>query len=469
MFLRKSRIIRIAFDSLAPFALAWALSVWISSSGLDLAWQHAAFDADTGTWAAGDRWLWRALYDFGTYPVIVVGALAVVALAAGYRGGWWRQWRRVALFALSLLAIGSGLITNLWLKETWGRPRPREVEEFGGRQPFEDVFSMDLTGAGKSFPCGHATAGFFFIGLWFLLRRSRPGMAAIALAASLAWGGLIGYARMLQGGHFGSDVVWAAGVMWITAALLFYAFGLDRSIRDRVAECGGSGRIPLWVKAGGSLGVAAVVGSVLLATPYQARRDIHPLEPGAADATARGSIKVWLGDIDVTPGPSFRISGQAYGHGVPTSEIADRWEESIDPDGIWRFKYHQRLSGRFTEVAQTLAATIPWTRVDFLKWDLGPGRTRMHLPNVDAEVKIELVLREADLIVLLDPGVSVRLEGDGAQPFAAVDGTDVQSGAEPVDGESSLDYRIVVTGRTGGTIRFEAAPPKNDMAPRGEM
>src|SRR6201987_5422387 len=44
---------------------------------------------------------------------------------------------RAALFLIATLALGPGLLTNLVLKDHWGRPRPMDVPEFGGDYPFE--------------------------------------------------------------------------------------------------------------------------------------------------------------------------------------------------------------------------------------------------------------------------------------------------------------------------------------------
>jgi lipid A 4'-phosphatase len=447
-------------DLSLPFLVAMGISVWLSAGGRDLAWQRACFAVETGDWALGEGVFWRTLYDLGTLPVLIACGWAVVALVAGFRWEWWRQWRRVAWYFLALLALGSGIITNLWLKDTWGRPRPREVTEFGGRHPFEDLFAMDFMGEGKSFPCGHATAGFFFIGLWFLLRRSRPGWATVALGVSLVWGGLIGYARMLQGGHFATDVVWAAAVMWITAGGLYYAFGLDRSVRDvRPALSPGERKIPWWAKLSGGVALASLLGVVSVATPYRAERKIHPIVPAADSARFRGSISVWRGDVEFLPEATFRIDGQAWGHGVPTSEIADRWEESAEPDGTWRFKYHQRRSGYLTEVRQELEIGVPWQRADAVKLDLGPGQTRLRLPEVNQPTRIELVIRGADLTIELEAGATVWLHPEAATEWVRIPvGAVRESEDPPKDG----CYLISVTGRVGGTLAIERSEANRD-------
>jgi lipid A 4'-phosphatase len=43
---------------------------------------------------------------------------------------------RAILFLVTTLALGPGLLTNVILKDHWGRPRPIDVTQFGGDQHF---------------------------------------------------------------------------------------------------------------------------------------------------------------------------------------------------------------------------------------------------------------------------------------------------------------------------------------------
>jgi membrane-associated PAP2 superfamily phosphatase len=70
----------------------------------------------------------------------------------------------VATFLLYSLTsiVGAGLIVNALLKEYTGRPRPREVVEFGGNWEYRAALELGIPGQGQSFPCGHCTMGFIF-------------------------------------------------------------------------------------------------------------------------------------------------------------------------------------------------------------------------------------------------------------------------------------------------------------------
>jgi lipid A 4'-phosphatase len=137
------------------------------------------------------------------------------------------EWRRNAIFMLLGMAIGPGLIINAVLKNNWDRPRPRDVVEFGGRQKFTPAPLMGSTG--KSFPCGDSSIGFLLSAGWWIWRRSRPRRAIASLIAGLGAGAAIGFARMVAGGHFLSDVVWSAYFTLIVLHVLYhYVLKMDK-------------------------------------------------------------------------------------------------------------------------------------------------------------------------------------------------------------------------------------------------
>ena len=71
--------------------------------------------------------------------------------------------------------------------------------------------------------------GFFLMSLAFVLQRRRPRWAAFFLALGLSAGTLLGVARIVQGKHFPSDVIWSCGLVYFTGVALYYALGLHQS------------------------------------------------------------------------------------------------------------------------------------------------------------------------------------------------------------------------------------------------
>ncbi|HZS84727.1 MAG TPA: phosphatase PAP2 family protein [Stellaceae bacterium] len=203
-----------ALAAAALFTLAPGVDLWFS--GLFWTPQSGFFLAAWGP----VRFLFRAV------PVIAwaagVGTLAALLLAVlGSRrfGGK----ARACLYLLLALALGPGLLVNTGLKDHWGRARPVQVSAFGGGKDFTPALEPAAECQRNcSFVSGHAALGFSLIAFAFLVptRRRRR----IAILAAVAAGALFGLARIAQGGHFLSDVVFAGflvtAICWLLHRLI---------------------------------------------------------------------------------------------------------------------------------------------------------------------------------------------------------------------------------------------------------
>lgn len=174
----------------------------------------------SGVWPVGERFPWALLYRLDRYPAFAVAIFGLSAAIYGCFKSQWRPWRRRGIFLVLLLALGPGLMVNAEFKDHWGRPRPRDITEFGGTKQFHQPWQPDINGTGRSFPCGHGSAAFYLMAPFFIYRRTKPAIAGRWLAGGLVFGLLMSYARIAQGGHFLSDVFWAWGMVYLTALLL---------------------------------------------------------------------------------------------------------------------------------------------------------------------------------------------------------------------------------------------------------
>lgn len=161
------------------------------------------------------------LYNYGVIPGQLLFIASALVFLASYIFTQWKKFRGPALTLILTLAIGSGLITHALLKDHWGRPRPKQVIEFGGTQPFRPYYMPNLfhqPEPSKSFSCGHCTMGFYFFALAFIGRRlETQTLFWIGIILGLFLGGLLSLTRIAQGGHFFSDILISALVMWLTA------------------------------------------------------------------------------------------------------------------------------------------------------------------------------------------------------------------------------------------------------------
>jgi len=150
----------------------------------------------------------------------VVVSLVLFLLAAWTiwrRHAFFLRQRRTALYLLLVMIIGPGLLVNTVFKDHWGRARPSQVEAFGGTKQFtRAALPTDQCERNCSFVSGHASVGFFFLAFAFVWPRRR----VFWLAAGTGLGLGIGLVRIMQGGHFFSDVIFCGIVVYLTARVL---------------------------------------------------------------------------------------------------------------------------------------------------------------------------------------------------------------------------------------------------------
>ena len=167
-------------DFLAPLSFLLLATVLIATTGTDL--KISAFFCINGAWPIGDQQPWHLLYLLDRGPSIGLGLCGLVAAITGIINKRKRHLIRPGAFLVILLIIGPGLLVNSVFKEMWGRPRPREVIQFGGKKEFLHPWQKGIAHNGRSFPSGHASAAFYMTAPFFIYRRRRPDIARIWLA-----------------------------------------------------------------------------------------------------------------------------------------------------------------------------------------------------------------------------------------------------------------------------------------------
>lgn len=159
---------------------------------------------------------------------------------------------RAALFLAVTLALGPGVVTNLIFKDHWGRPRPIDVTEFGGDQPFMPWWDPRGPCANNcSFVAGEPSGAF-----WTLAPASLapPQWRPLAYGAAVAFGAGIGLLRIAGGAHFFTDVVFAGTFMFL---LIWLLHGLIYRWRaTRIADEG----IDRWLAQAGAAFRGALAG-----------------------------------------------------------------------------------------------------------------------------------------------------------------------------------------------------------------
>ena len=176
----------------------------------------------------GEKQPWKALCDWGEYPALILGCGGIAIWIVSFFWKGLLAWRDPGLFFALVVLIGPGILVNGVLKICWKRPRPHATTEFGGPREFLPVWQIGFGKEDYSFPSGHAAMGFSLMAPAFVFYRRRMRLAAAFLLLGLAAGTTIGFARVVAGCHYPSDVLWAGGIVYFTALLLAAPFRFGR-------------------------------------------------------------------------------------------------------------------------------------------------------------------------------------------------------------------------------------------------
>ena len=179
----------------------------LDATSLDVALARAMGGAEG--FPLRDHWfLTQVLHTGGRRAAWVLSA--GLALAVLWPVGPLRQlnWQSRVQLAVTTPLVSLSVSALKWLSLT---SCPWDLKLFGGWLPYVPHWSAVADGGGgHCFPAGHASAGFAFIGGYFVFRNVAPRTARIWLQASLASGLLLGLAQQLRGAHFMSHTLWTA-------------------------------------------------------------------------------------------------------------------------------------------------------------------------------------------------------------------------------------------------------------------
>ena len=204
-----------------PLVATLLLSLLIRKLDLDQKVSALFYDSVNRVWPfeTAQPWLW--FYRNGTLPPLIVGTIGALIAIFGSRLAYSndpkkvKQIRLSGLFLALLLIIGPGLLVNASLKSVWGRPRPLQCVEFGGEKEFLPVGEWaSQRFPNSSFPSGHAAVAFYLMGLGFVVSPRHLWLRRSCFAGGIAYGIAMGFTRVLQGGHFLSDVLWAGALVY---------------------------------------------------------------------------------------------------------------------------------------------------------------------------------------------------------------------------------------------------------------
>jgi lipid A 4'-phosphatase len=117
------------------------------------------------------------------------------------------------------------LVVNIVLKNMWGRARPNDVSYFSGFQDFTPWYKITNSCAFNcSFVSGDSSVGFLLVIFYFITKKS------VYLYLGLILGSVLGFIRIIAGGHFFSDIIFSQIVVTVT---ILASFVLYKKLYDK--------------------------------------------------------------------------------------------------------------------------------------------------------------------------------------------------------------------------------------------
>ena len=194
------------------------------NSHIDLHLAHVFYTSAQGfTWANSS---WALNVRYALYAAVWATALIFLTTLA------WRLCSsnnsklprvKTSAYVLTVFFVVPFLVVNVGFKNHFGRPRPRQVTEFASTMQFQHAWQIsDECSTNCSFVCGDAAVAFTF---WLFLPFFKRRRWRLAYGTGVfLLGSFYGWIRMGQGGHFFSDVLFAALLTYLSIWIIYKLF-----------------------------------------------------------------------------------------------------------------------------------------------------------------------------------------------------------------------------------------------------
>ena len=199
--------------------------------------------------------------------------------------------------------------------------------------------------------------GYLFVTL-FCFRRQAPRLAMTGGCFGLAYGSLVGTARMVQGAHFPTDVLWALGLIGMTATCLHY-FVLPTATRWWAPLAQMRPRRRRAVSAILLVIVLVITGLFLTRRPYfKTFRFDLPLPPEIRSIELSTELPLSRQQVTYGPHSQGRLRVHASGFGW----VAARCRVALKPrlqDGNLLLHLTGKPDGYFSELSYEIEWLLP--------------------------------------------------------------------------------------------------------------
>lgn len=201
------------------------IAVFFEYSSLDMWWVAHFFDTKSHIWIFRNHWFYKTVMHSGGQMLDkFFGLIWLISFIVINAKENLRKNRRIFLFFLCASAAGPiivGVCKSLTHIYT-----PWDLQIFSGIQPYVRFFDAAPAHAavGHAFPAGHASGGYCFLSLYFVLLLFRSPYRFFGLVAGIFLGFAFGMSQQIRGAHFPSHDLVTLVICWYAAMALYLVF-----------------------------------------------------------------------------------------------------------------------------------------------------------------------------------------------------------------------------------------------------
>ena len=194
--------------------------LFFAYTNIDIMLQNYFYNFQTHTWIL-DRNLqpYKSIFYDGIKKLLIF--MAILFLIAYFIPRFKEYKKRILVVILS--AVFVPLIVGFLKKET-NMPCPKNRIEYGGIYPKTKVWQHYPKNFKapkiKCWPAGHASGGFALMSLYFLFRRKKYKLIALASGITIGW--TMGLYKMMIGDHFLSHTIITMELAWLIILIINY-------------------------------------------------------------------------------------------------------------------------------------------------------------------------------------------------------------------------------------------------------
>ncbi len=222
---------------LAPLLVLGTLFVLSISMGWDVSLADQLYQMNNG-WTLRRSWLLSdVIHDGGRKLTTIMELAIILLLIVSNFVAPLRKWRGPLGFLVFCTLVSLLIISGF--KQVAHINCPWDFVRYGGDLPdmsFMDELFGDV-GDGKCFPAGHASAGYAWFALYFMLRAAAPKLQYWGLLIPVVLGGVFGVAQQLRGAHFFTHDIATILICWYLPLIVATFCEVKKSQKSSVTTC----------------------------------------------------------------------------------------------------------------------------------------------------------------------------------------------------------------------------------------